>query len=157
MNTEEHLDATDKRILEYTMKNGYTNLGEIATELGVSKSTVHNRIKRMREIDLLRGFFPLINQDKIRDTVTAFSLVRAKYGPDYAKDIGAELAKIPGVWAAYYVMGDNDFLLLIRVKRIDDLSGVIDSISKVEGVERSGTLIAMNIFKENQMESVRLD
>lgn len=36
MNTEEHLDVTDKRILEYTMKNGYTNLGEIATELGVS-------------------------------------------------------------------------------------------------------------------------
>lgn len=53
---EVSVDVTDRKILNSLLKIGDVNLREKAEEVGVSKSTVHNRLKKIKNEDFLRGF-----------------------------------------------------------------------------------------------------
>lgn len=154
---EGYLDDTDRRILNALLKTGDVNLREIAEDVGVSKSTVHNRLRRMKDIDFLQGFYPLVNQDMLEGQVTAISLIRAKYGPSYAETLGKELANVKGVWALYYVIGENDIVALIRAKSRTELTSIVDRLSSMSSIERSNTILVMSVFKEDPREAIRTD
>ena len=154
---DDFLDETDRKILKSLLKIGDVKLREISDEIGVSKSTVHNRLKRMRDINFLKGFYPLVNQEMLPEQVTAVSLIRARYGPSYSEIVARDLGQIEGIWAVYYVMGDNDFVVLIRGKSRADISRIVDRISNLESIERSSTILVMNVFKEDPREAVRTD
>ncbi len=151
------LDDVDRRILKEIIREGGVNLSDIASAIGVSKSTVHNRLKRMRDNNYLMGFFPLINSASLNRQVTAISLIRAKHGPEYAEELGKEIARIKGTWGVYFVMGQQDFVVLIRARSRNELSRIVNRLAKLKGVERSNTIMVLDILKEDPREAIRLD
>ena len=151
------MDDVDRKILEVILRRADLNLKDIAESIGISKSTVHNRLKKMRDADYLKGFYPLINQEMQKDQVTAITLIRAKYGPQYSENVGKELATIKGTWGVYFVIGEQDFVVLIRAKSKSELSEIVNQFAQMEGVERSNTILVLDIFKEDPRESVRID
>ncbi|GGM70582.1 ArsR family transcriptional regulator [Thermogymnomonas acidicola] len=149
------IDETDKKILEAMFDIKDTNLQSLADRVGISKSTVHNRLKKMRDANFLQGIIPIINKDYVDNQITAISLIKAKYGPEYAEEVGKRISKIKGVWAVYFVLGINDFVVLIRTKTKSELEQIVNELSKTEGVERSDTTIALKIIKEDVGESLK--
>ncbi|MEM4058815.1 MAG: winged helix-turn-helix transcriptional regulator, partial [Thermoplasmata archaeon] len=107
------LTSIDKKILNAMFELKETNLNTISKNVNLSKSTVHNRIKRLKTSGFLTGIMPIINRDFIQKGITAISLIRAKYGPEYAEEVGKRIANIRGIWAVYFVLGSNDFVALI--------------------------------------------
>lgn len=154
--TLDQLNDLDRKILLSIFESRETNLSIISKRVGVSKSTVHNRLKKMKDSNLLKGVIPLINQTQLNDSITAVSLINAKYGPEYGEAIGAKIAKIKGVWAVYFVLGSIDFIALIRVKNKTELQGVVKELTKTAGVERSDTIVALSTAKEDFPESLKL-
>jgi Lrp/AsnC family leucine-responsive transcriptional regulator len=150
------IDETDQHILRYMLKNGEFNLENIAQKVGVSKSTVHNRIKKLKDIGLLKGFLPLLDTEKTGNSITAIALIRAKYGPQYAEEVGRKLSQIEGVWAVYFVLGENDFVVLVRARTKDELEKVIEQFTVIDGVERSNTAFALKIIKEDPRDAFRI-
>jgi len=126
------------------------NLERISKELGVPKSTIHYNFKKLEENDLIKGVALDIDEELLGLDITAISLVRTKYVGGTGNQIGEELAKIPGVIAVYYVLGDVDFIVISKALNREDLKRIINSISKVEGVERSSTHYVLNIIKEEK-------
>lgn len=55
------LDDVDKRILHVLQRNARTNVTDIANEVGVSGNTVRNRIERLEDSGVLRGYSADIN------------------------------------------------------------------------------------------------
>lgn len=151
------MDDVDKKIIEVILGKADLNLKDVAESIGVSKSTVHNRLRRMRDADYLKGFFPLINQHMQKEHVTAITLIRAKYGPEYSKDVGTKLSQIKGTWGVYFVIGENDFVVLTRAKNKSELSEIVNEMARLEGVERSNTILVLDIFKEDPREAIRID
>jgi len=126
------------------------NLEKISKELGVPKSTVHYNFKKLENEGLIRGINLDINESLLGLDITAISLIRTKYVGGSGKEIGEKLAKIPGVIAVYYVLGDIDFIVISKALNREDLKRIIDSIAKVDGVERSSTHYVLNIIKEEK-------
>jgi len=151
------MDALDKKILYTMLKDGEFNLKEIAQKAGVSKSTVHNRIKKLRETGVLKGLLPWLDYDKLGNTITAISLIRAKYGPKYADEVGRRIANIKGVWAVYFVLGENDFVVMSRARSKAELEETVEKFAKLDGVERANTAFALKILKEDPREAVRIE
>lgn len=151
------LDDVDKKILEVILRKADLNLKDIADSIGVSKSTVHNRLRRMRDENYLKGFFPLINHDMLNQQVTAITLIRAKYGPEYSQEVGKKLAEIKGTWGVYFVIGEQDFIVLIRAKSKSELSEIVNKLAQLDGIERSNTIMVLDIFKEDPREAIRID
>lgn len=155
-NPEMPLNSLDKRILSTIFDTKDMNLSMISKKVGVSKSTVHNRLKKLKGARYINGVIPLIDHSFLNGNITAFSLIKARYGPEYAEEVGKRISKIKGVWAVYFVLGSNDFIALIRVKEKLQLEKIVNELSKTEGVERSETIMALNTLKEDFPESLRL-
>jgi DNA-binding Lrp family transcriptional regulator len=138
------LDKTDKDILKIMLNRKTNSLTEIGSIIGLTKSAVEKRVKKMRTEKLIEGFIPQLNRGKLPQHITAFSLIRAKYGPKYADTVGIELSKIPGVCGVYFILGDNDFIVILKAKDIDGLNEIVNQFSSIDNIERSNTFISMS-------------
>lgn len=150
------MSQLDRKILANIFELRDTNLSKISKRVGVSKSTVHNRLKKMKSMGYLKGIIPLIDQSYLNKTITAISLIKARYGPEYAESVGKKIAKIKGVWAVYFVLGGNDFIAILRASDKTGLENIVNQLSKTQGVERSETIMALNTIKEDLPESLKL-
>lgn len=143
------LDEIDVRILQVVQEDCRTPLETIARELGIPKSTVHYRINRLEQAKVIEHYFAKVNATKLGKDYLAVILVRAKYGPHYHERIGKKMAAIPGVWGVYYVLGENDFILLTRANDREDYMVTLEKISSMPDIERTSTQVVAKVIKED--------
>ena len=155
--TVEDIDSLDRKILQILSHDGNMSFQNIANRLSISKSTVHNRVSTLQKKGIIKGFYAMLDPEKLENGITAISLVKGRYGPKYSQNIGNAISQIKGVWGVYFVMGDVDFIVLIRCRTKNELSGIIEHLSKTEGVERSSTFYVLETLKEAYNESVLIE
>ncbi len=143
------LDKIDTTILEVLQKDCRKPLHSIANRLGVPKSTVHYRLRRLEQEGIVEGYYAKVNSAKLGSDYLAVVLVRARYGPGYHEKVGRKLAKIPGVWSVYYVLGDIDFIILIRANDRADYMRKLEYISSMSDIERTSTQVVAKVVKED--------
>jgi DNA-binding Lrp family transcriptional regulator len=69
--------------------------------------------------------------------------------------LGGELAGIEGVAEAYSVTGEWDFVAILRLKQHDDLAKVVTgAISQLEGVSRTSTMVAFEVYSQHDLEAL---
>jgi len=98
---------------------------------------------------VIERYYAKLNASKLGKDYLVVVLARAKYGPHYHQRIGKKIASVPGVWAVYYVLGDNDFVLLIRANDRDDYMRTLEKISNMPDIERTSTQVVANVIKED--------
>ncbi len=144
------LDDTDKKILNILQKDCNIPLDKIAKMLNISKSTVHYRIKRLESEEIIDGYHAKVNFSRLGDDFQAIIHIRAKYSKNYVEKVGKELAKIQGVWAIYNVLGDNDFILMVRAVNREELMGKLEEMRTTNLIERTNTTVIARILKEEE-------
>jgi len=143
------LDKHDRMILQILQDNSNTSLKEIAEKTGLSSSTIHYRINRLIKDKIIMNFAAQVDPIKVGKDILAVSLISSKYGAEYSRRLGDKLAKIPGVWAVYYLLGNIDFAVLLRTSNRDELRFVVDSVMKLDEVEKSNTYLVLERIKED--------
>lgn len=144
-----NLDNIDIEIIKILQRDCRTPISEIASKLKISKSTVYYRIKKLEENGVIEGCYAKINLRAFNIDYLTITLVRARYGPDYHKEVGKKLAEIPGVWAVYFVLGEIDFIVLSRHKDQDSVKRMIERFLKMEEIERTSTQVIIETIKED--------
>ncbi|HKZ76012.1 MAG TPA: Lrp/AsnC ligand binding domain-containing protein [Actinomycetota bacterium] len=72
---------------------------------------------------------------------------------DEIPEAASAIADIEGVSEVYSVAGEFDLVAIVRVVDHDDLATVIpQGIAKVEGVVRTETLIAFQVYSKHDLE-----
>lgn len=143
------LDETDVQILKTLQRDCRTPFGEIADKLGVPKSTVHYRLKRLEREKIIEGYYAKINSAKLGKDYLTVTLVRAKYGPGYHEKVGRKIALVPGVWGVYFIFGENDFIVLARSDNREDYMHKLENIMNMKEIERTNTQVVARILKED--------
>ena len=83
--------------------------------------------------------------------ITAIVLIDC--ATDSIPEVAETLAELPGVSEVYSVAGEYDLVVIIRVSDHDDLSRVIpNGVAKVEGVVRTETLIAFQVYSKHDLD-----
>ena len=84
-------------------------------------------------------------------TVHAVVLIQCEI--DEIPEAAQAIAQIAGVSEVYSVAGEFDLVAIVRVSEHDDLASVIPGgIAKVDGVERTETLIAFQVYSQHDLE-----
>ncbi|HEX5936704.1 MAG TPA: Lrp/AsnC ligand binding domain-containing protein [Actinomycetota bacterium] len=84
-------------------------------------------------------------------TVHAVVLIQCEI--DEIPEAAQAIAEIGGVSEVYSVAGEVDLVAIVRVEEHDDLASVIPGgIAKVDGVERTETLIAFQVYSKHDLE-----
>lgn len=83
--------------------------------------------------------------------ITAIVLVHV--AADRIPEAAQAIADLEGVSEVYSVAGEFDLVAIVRVANHDDLASVIPGgISKVDGVARTETLIAFQVYSKHDLE-----
>ena len=84
--------------------------------------------------------------------ITALCFI--KVSPESINSAGEQIARIPGVRAAYSVTGQIDLVALIEVPGHDDVARVVtDGIGAVSGVQSTETHIAFRTYSREDLEA----
>ncbi len=138
------LDEIDKKILEILKKDARMPLEEMSKELNLSKSTIHYRIKRLKELGVIAGFTTNIDYKKLGLNIEAVSCVKAKYQHHSLEEIAKKIREIPGVYQVYSILGEMDFFVIIRAKDNEELKQIVEKLIGLPEIERTSTFLIIS-------------
>jgi len=85
--------------------------------------------------------------------VTALVLLNIER--DRVNEVAEEITDMEGVTEVYSLAGRYDLAVVIRVKDNERLADVVTKgIRKVDGIEKSETLIAFRVYSRHDLESM---
>ncbi|AEE95018.1 MULTISPECIES: Lrp/AsnC family transcriptional regulator [Acidianus] len=148
MSEHYYLDDVDRKIISILQQDSRISFSRLAKMLNLSESTIHMRIKRLREAGVIRGFCVDVDLDKVGMNVLAFVLLKAD--PKKYEDILRKLAEIKEVFEIYDVTGEYYALLKVRVSDKEELAKVLDKIGNMEGVTSTYTMFVLRVIKEKK-------
>ncbi len=150
------MDELDVSILDELVRDGRITVSELSKKLGVPRTTLDSRIRRLMESGLIKGFTALLDHRRIGYQITAFVLVqirRRKPEQDrsnqeiFIEDIGRESGRrsdLPWVEEAHIITGDYDVLLKVRARDMDELTRfLITELARHPDVERTHTIMVL--------------
>ncbi len=142
------IDDLDIAILRQLNGDGRRSYREIARELGVSISTVSNRVKRLEQEGVITGYVPVVDPKRIGYDVIAVIGVRISRGK--LLEVQRRIARDERVFGVYDVTGEWDSVIMVRFKNTRELDSFIKKLVAMENVERSYTQVVLNIVKEEK-------
>jgi len=144
------LDEKDRAILTELERDSRRSIKSIAKDLNIPRATVHERIRRMTEGGIIKGFTVVPDFGKLGEPVTAFILV--SFLPNNImsqRELADNISSLNGVHEVHLISGEHDILLKVRgasMERIGDL--VIDKIRQMDGVGRTLTCTCFATVKD---------
>lgn len=139
-------DHYDRQIVRLLQEDGRMSNRAIADKIGVSEGTVRNRIKRLKEMGLVK-VTALVNLYEDPEAFSAYVLIRLK-----SRDLigfGEQFSKLPGVVSVAALAGQYDLVVEVLV---DSKVGLIDFVTNhlvsVAEVQTAETMIILKSFNK---------
>lgn len=146
----EELDYFDFAILNQLEEDGRKAFTQIAAELEISHTTVHQRVQKMEESGILTGIKPMLDEKKLGFDWASFTGINLEKDADTQRVIEA-LRQIPEVTECYYVTGTYTLFIRITAKNHEHMRRVLyDSIDTIDGVSKTNSFMELGCaFKRN--------
>src|SRR6056300_1342950 len=136
------LDEIDHQILDMLIENTRIPYTDIAKKLLISAGTVHVRVKKMEDADLIKGSSLTLDYDKLGYSFIAYVGIFLEK-THMTKFVLERLADIPYVTVAHITTGKFNIFCKIRAKDTTHAKNIIFKIDDIDGVSRTETMIAM--------------
>jgi len=143
MSKNYEIDNVDLKILNILMEDAKIPYTEVAKRVFVSGGTVHVRMKKLEEMGIVTGTTLKMDYSKLGFDVTCFMGIYLLKSSLYDSVVN-NLKEIPEIVKVHYTTGNYNIFLKIHCKDTRHLKDVLhDKIQKVEGIERTETLISL--------------
>ena len=138
------LDATDKKILRFLIKNARTPFLEIARECGISGAAIHQRIRKLEDMGVIQGSRLVVAPKSLGFDVCALISIRVS-DITRQQDTVERLKEIPEIVECHYITGAYN--LMVKLYCIDNehlMRTIFDKILHVQGVSSTQTYMSLN-------------
>lgn len=144
------MDEKDIQILQALGKLGTGSPEKIANETGIPKSTVHYRLEKLEEEDVVKNDLFDIDLEKIGLTITVITEVHAEYADEYHDEVGQKIREIEGVNQVYFTMGDTDFIVISHLTNRDMVEKLIGEFEAIDEVVRTSSRFVIKTIKNEE-------
>lgn len=141
------IDAIDHKILTILQDNARTSNAEVARQLGMAPSAIFERIKKLEERGIVRGYAAEIDPAALDLSLLAFITVRTE-DPVGGDATARALAKRAEVQEVHHVAGEDCYLAKVRVKDTAALSKLMKELGSLPGVRATRTTVVLETTKE---------
>lgn len=142
------LDAIDYKLLELLQQNARMTQMEMASAVGLSQPAVAERMRKLEQEGIIRGYVAQVDARKLGKDISAFigvSIEHPRYNAGFAKKILA----LPDVLECHRVTGSDSYLLKVVTENTESLDRLISELLRViPGVTRTLTSIVTSSIKE---------
>ena len=137
------LDNLDRGILEVLQEDCKTPLVKIGERVGLSAPAVVERVHKLEEAGIIRGYHALLDGRRVGLDVTAFVGVTL----NHQRIVGlleTSLGELPQILEAHYITGDHALLLKVKVQNSAALESLLARLRTIPGIECTHTMIALS-------------
>lgn len=134
------MEPLDRHIVSVLAQDGRISFADLGRQVGLSTSAVHQRVKRLEERGIIKGYRAVVDYPKVGLPLTALMSVKP-FDPAADDDVPERLADIEEIVACWSVAGDENYVLLIRVSRPQDLEELFARIRQQASVSTNTTIV----------------
>src|SRR6185312_381039 len=131
----------DRRLLALLRANARESTASIARKLGLSRTTVQERIARLERTGAIAGY-TLREPDGRSSALSA--LVLLNVDAKVSETVVRELKSMPTVSALRAVSGVFDYVATVEAETTAELDRELDRIGRLDGIERTQTLVVLS-------------
>lgn len=118
------LDDVNRHLLDILSQDPRLTTSELARRVGMSAPAVRERVARLEQAGVIRGYRLDVDPAALGLPVTAW--VRIRPGPGQLSKVADLARRVPEVSECHRISGDDCFLLKVHVPRIEALEEVLD-------------------------------
>lgn len=140
----EEIDAKIVRLLANDGRMSFTDLGKAT---GLSTSAVHQRVRRLEQRGVIRGYGARVDHEKLGLPLTAFISVRP-IDPSEPDDAPDRLEEFTEIESCYSVAGDENYILQVRVSSPTALEDLLARIRARANVTTRTTIVLSTPYED---------
>lgn len=134
------MEDTDRLILTLLATDGRMSYTDLGKATGLSTSAVHQRVKRLEQRGLIKGYGATIDHDQTGLPLTAFISI-TPIDPSQPDDYPDRLTDINQIESCWSVAGEESYILKVRVPTPADLEDLLARIRGVANVSTRTTIV----------------
>lgn len=144
------LDDKDLAILRLLQQNAKITVREIASQIHLSPTPVHERIKRMEDGGIIKQYVTLVDHAKVKKGLMVICYVSLK---EHNKRSGTKFIKtineLHEVIECYNISGEFDFMLKVVAENMDAYYDFhVNKLSQIENMGHLQSVFVMGIIKQ---------
>ena len=146
-----YMNTIDSKIIARLMCHARTTWAELGSLLGLSAPAAADRVRRLEEKGIIKGYYAAVDPDSIGIGMAA--LISVSLSTAAARnDFLACVQKMPEVLECHHVAGDEDYVLKVRCRGTRELEHLIShTLKSVTGVSRTRTTVILSTIKETSI------
>ena len=149
------MDAIDIAILRRLMERARTTWAELGSLLGLSAPAAADRVRKLEEAGVIRGYAALVDPEAAGCGLGAFVSVTLERADDRRAFLDM-VRSLSEILECHHVAGAEDYILKLRCADTRELERLIsDRLKSVPGV-RTRTGVILSTVKEAHILPVRV-
>ncbi len=137
------LDTIDTRLLNELQRDAKISLKRVGEKVGLSAPAVMERVRKMEQAGVIRGYHAHVDARSVGIDVAAFIGVSIAL-PEHLRTFEAWIDENPSVLEAHHVTGGHTLLIKVKVRNTAALEHLISSIRSFEGVGGTETMVVLS-------------
>jgi DNA-binding Lrp family transcriptional regulator len=137
------LTSEQQRLLALLRRNARESTASLARKLGVARTTVQERIRRLERDGVIAGYTVRVTESFARQRISAQVLITVN--PKAGERVVRELELRPFVRAVYALSGVFDYQVLVEGGSTEEIDRNLDAIGRIDGIERTQTSIVLSV------------
>lgn len=136
------LSLKDEELIALLRVNAREPVAALARKLGVSRTTVQDRLRRLEEQGVIGGYTLKLSKEVRAHGISA--MVTISVEPRRQIDVAKVIAKFPQVETLHTVSGKFDLMALVKTATAEDMDKIIDQIGLISGVTEIETAVILS-------------
>jgi Lrp/AsnC family leucine-responsive transcriptional regulator len=137
------MDDVDQRLLEALLANARASWAELGRAVGLTAPSVADRVARLERDGVLAGYHAAVAPLAVGLGVSALVGLYQKEGAD--SDVLVEaLRGIPSIEDCWSVAGEEELIVRLRTRDVDELEAVLRTLRRTRGVSRTRTTVILS-------------
>ena len=141
------LDGIDRQLLSELQVDCKRSLKEIGLAVGLSAPSVMERVRKLENAGIIKGYHALLDARKVGLDISAFIGVSIS-NPSLLSAFEEWVDSIAQVLECHHVTGSHTLLLKVKTQNTEDLEQLISRIRSMEGVASTETMVVLSTHTE---------
>jgi Lrp/AsnC family leucine-responsive transcriptional regulator len=143
------IDEIDRKLLDLLQVNARLSNAEMAEAVGLTVSSVHERVKKLERKGIIKGYVAVLDPEKLGKPLLAFLRLMVSSHERAQGAIRALCDSEPDILECHNVAGEDCFVLKVRAKGPKELEQLLVAIRGSAETSRSVTNIVLSSYKES--------
>jgi Lrp/AsnC family leucine-responsive transcriptional regulator len=145
------VEDIDRQIVDLLVRDGRMSYTDLGKATGLSTSAVHQRVRRLEQRGVIRGYAAVVDAEAVGLPLTAFISIRP-IDPSAPDDAPEHLRGLTEIEACHSVAGDESYILKVRVRAPADLETLLARIRAEANVSTRTTIVLSTPYEQRPLK-----